>query len=250
MGKILNTIDVGTWKQDSKNHWGDIQESDIINKFKNCLEKLDSNELNEIWITGNYTKFTQAIENNSLFNVKVLSAIVEKNVYLTDDANNNLNYDVLNTYVWNKQILFDVSDEAVIDLKNLMDSSPNSIDEIQEKLLKFQWVQDDESILNKINNLSTLENISKCLDSLANSNKVISAYDIIQTFDDYPEIDDPDELMLHSLSGKSISEFIETEILLNPKELKNENDNQLDEYYLKNIQKLEKQLTKSNERGI
>lgn len=246
--KNLVTIDVGTWNQDSKNRWGDIQESDIIDKFNNCLKELDENDVNEIWITGNYTKFIQTIEDNSLFNVKVLSAIVEKNVYLTDDANNLLNYDVLDAYVLNKQILFDLSEEALIDVRNLMNSKPNSISEIQKKLLDFQWVQDDNSILNRINNLSTLEKISKCLDSIANSNKEISAYEIIQTFDDYPEIEDPYRLKMTILSGKSISEFIENEILANSKELKN--DNELEYFYLENIEKLEKQLTNSKEREM
>ena len=89
--KRIYMLDVGTWNHDLDDKWGEIKEKDIITQYMRLTKDFKKENKNVVWVSGNYTKFLDSVNNNLLFYWYIVLDIDTKNIILEDDAGNNLN---------------------------------------------------------------------------------------------------------------------------------------------------------------
>ena len=231
-----------------------IENDEIINSFQKCVKSIETEpniNYKQIWVKGHYSKFIDLAIENPILSAKCIDLMVNHNIRFTDDGANILNTQITFNYLMDDVSIDDFEEQysQIHELSKKIlkpNNEINNIEDFQNELLKFDWIKENPKIENRVKNISNLLEINKQFEIINNSNVEMSIYEIVQCFDDYPDLYD-DDLIEIEIKGNEIVNFIEEEIF-SKENLKDFDNEEFEEIYLDSLKQIKEYVTKDKER--
>lgn len=143
MKKPTITIDVGTW--DDEGNWGDISKAEIIEKITEKLVEYCGNFGVEYWITGNFTKWMTAMDEEPKFAKLCIKKCILNGVIFTDDDLNDHSAKTLQSFLTPNNF------DHYSDFCKIMSiNRPATMQGLVDELLNLDWIQNDIELKNKV----------------------------------------------------------------------------------------------------